>query len=316
MVKAWAYILIMRGIAAAVALVACIAVVPDQATGFAPTPPIRSSTKKNVQFPISPPLDITATSVGERRQLISVNVLNDGIDESNDAPGFRINPPYALAYVLFLGFAYIRQSAEVEGASMEALNQYIADPLNPGWNELFITIFNLLGLYAAPLACLLMPGSKNQKLPAAPFVLGSMFGGYGALGIYTSTREPNPTEVSKSDLGWFTANVLENKLFNYFILLLCASTYVTSGALGAFVSDPVGLIKGYGDMFSETALVSASSVDFVILTLTAAALVPEDLSRRGYKGDIAPELIAASTVLLPGLGAALYCALRPSLEEE
>ncbi|KAL7540035.1 hypothetical protein ACHAXR_009807 [Thalassiosira sp. AJA248-18] len=199
---------------------------------------------------------------------------------------------------------------------MEVLQQYIADPLNPGFNELFITVFNLLGLYVVPMACLLLPGAKGQKLPATPFILGSMFGGYGLLGPYAFTRTPNPTPVSKADLGWFTANVLENKLFNYFILLMFTSAYITSGALGAFISDPGQLIEGYGDMFSETAIVSASSFDFLILTLSAASFIPEDLSRRGYDGEVSKELIAASTALLPGVGVALYCALRPSLDEE
>ena len=200
---------------------------------------------------------------------------------------------------------------------MEILQQYIADPLNPGFNELFITIFNLLGLYAAPLACLLMPGARGQRLPAAPFLLGSMFGGYGVLGIYASTRSSDPTPIPKSELGWFTANILENKLFNYFILALVTSAYVTSGAAAAFISNPGELIQGYRDLLAEgSALVSASSLDFLILTLSAASFIPEDLSRRGYKGGLAPELIALCTLLLPGVGVALYCALRPGLDEE
>ena len=258
-----------------------------------------------------------------RDKFLIAKATTNGSNEppsTTDATGFlsgiKINPPYALAYILFLSFAYIRNAAEPAGTSMELIQQYIADPLNPGWNELFITVFNLLGLYAAPIACLLMPGAKNQKLPATPFVLGSMFGGYGALGIYASTRTPNPSPVSKGDLGWFTANVLENKIFNYLIVLMFTSAYITSGALGAFIADPGELIKGYGEMFSQSALVSASSVDFIILSLSAASFIPEDLSRRGYEGKLSPETIAASTLLVPGLGAALYCALRPELEEE
>lgn len=281
--------------------------------GFAPTP--FGQTAKRIKLPINTVTPSHTTSSGDK--LIIAKATNDGVDDpDSDTPGLKINPPYALAYIAFLGYAYFRNSAEPEGASMEVLQQYFADPSNPGFNELFVTVFNLLGLYAAPIACLLMPGAKGQKLPATPFVLGAMFGGYGALGPYAITRTPNPSPVTKADLGWFTANVLENKLFNYFIVLVCASTFVTSGALGAFVTDPGQLIKGYADMFSETAIVSASSLDLVILTLSGASFIPEDLSRRGYKGGVAPELIAASTILLPGLGVSLYCALRPSLDEE
>ena len=69
-------------------------------------------------------------------------------------------------------------------------------------------------------------------------------------------------------------------------------------------------------MFSSTAICSVSSLDLSILTLTMASLVPEDLKRRGVEDSNKANAIAASTILLPVLGAALFCALRPSLPEE
>ena len=143
-----------------------------------------------------------------------------------------------------------------------------------------------------------------------------MAGGYGLLGIYASTRKPNASIVSKSELGWFTANVLENKIFNYLIVAAFTSAYITSGAIGPLIENPSELIQGYKDLWSQAALVSASSVDFLILTASATSFIPEDLERRRYDGKISPQAIALSTFLLPGLGAALYCALRPSLEED
>ena len=286
---------------------------PWQTTGFSPS--LTSRTGKRIEHPI-----VNTVTPFDRISFLptAAKAANGGANEpAGDSPTININPPYVLAYILFLAFAYVRQTGETEGASMEILQQYIADPLNPGFNELFITIFNLLGLYAAPLACLLMPGARGQKLPAAPFLLGSMFGGYGVLGIYASTRRPNPSPVSNSELGWFTKNILENKLFNYFILALMTSAYISSGAAAAFISNPGELLHGYGELYAEgSAIVSASSLDFVILTLSAASFIPEDLSRRGYKGDLAPEVIALLTILLPGVGVALYCALRPGLNEE
>jgi hypothetical protein len=256
----------------------------------------------------------------------SKTAMKDGADDGGPAGGgggdgapfgMRINPPYAIAYVLFLSYAYLRSSSEPEGASMEILQKFLANPRNPeGVNELFVTVFNLLGLYAAPIACLLVPGARRQRLPATPFVLGSMFGGYGALGIYAIVRTPDPIALYKSDLGWFASNVLENRIFNVLVLLACISAFVTSGALGALAADPAKLIGGYAEMADSSAIVSVSSLDFAILTLSAASFVPEDLSRRGYRGGVDPAWIAASTVLLPGLGAALYCALRPGLVDE
>ncbi|KAL7507947.1 hypothetical protein ACHAXN_005042 [Cyclotella atomus] len=233
----------------------------------------------------------------------------------DDQEGLSINPPYAVAFISFLSFAFYRSFTEADGASTKILEGFFADPLNPGCNELFVTIFNLLGLYFVPLACLLMPGAKGQKLPATPFVLASMLGGYGFLGPYMITRKPSMEIVNKSDLGWITANVLENKIINWGLAAIVASAYVSSGFFNALISDPKQLISGYQELFTDTAIASASSMDFLILTLVAASLVPEDLARRGVKKGIAPYAAAFSTVLWPGVGAALYCALRPELEE-
>ena len=237
-------------------------------------------------------------------------------ESSNQDEGIlaSINPPYFLAYVLFLGYAFVRSSTEPEGASMEVLQQFLADPLNPGQNELFVSIFNLLGLYFIPIACILLPGARNQRFPAAPFLLGSMFGGYGVLGPYAFTRKPDTSPVTKKDLGFMIKNVTENKLFNWLIFAAFCSAYVQSGFVEALVSNPSDLFEGFVELFKDTAIASASTVDFAILTLSAASFIPEDLERRQWSGD--KSAIALSTLLLPGIGMALYCALRPSLDEE
>lgn len=341
----------MKGIPATVALsFLCLASQPLRAATFAAPPPAAfgrpmtttttaAATEKIEQLPIitTAVVAVTSSSLDYHYHASSRRTRNftavksktsndDGADiggggGDDDAPfGMRINPPYAIAYVLFLSYAYLRSSSEPDGASMEILQKFFDNPTNPaGVNELFVTVFNLLGLYAAPIACLLLPGAGRQSLPATPFVLGSMLGGYGALGIYAISRTPDPSPppaTSESDPGWFTSNVLENKIFNWSVVLACASAYVTSGAFGALVADPANLIGGYAEMMADSAIASVSSLDFAILTLTAASFVPEDLSRRGYRGDVDPAWIAASTMLLPGLGVALYCALRPSLVDE
>ena len=261
----------------------------------------------------------SARTEHKNRDVVISLAKNNDLQESEAQPGFladvSINPPYAIAFVTFLAFAFYRSFTEPDGASTQVLEGFFADPLNPGCNELFVTIFNLLGLYFIPVACLLMPGAKGQKFPATPFVLGSMLGGYGFLGPYMITRKPSFEAVNKNDLGWFTANVLENKVVNWILAAVIASAYVSSGCINALLDDPNKLFSGFAQLFSETAIASASSMDFVILTLVAASLIPEDLARRGVKEGVTPYAIAASTVLLPGVGAGLYCALRPELEE-
>ena len=46
------------------------------------------------------------------------------------------------------------------------------------------------------------------------------------------------------------------------------SAYNTSGGVSALISDASGTIDGFGKLFSDTAIASASSVDFLILTLS------------------------------------------------
>ena len=236
-------------------------------------------------------------------------------EESGWLDGIVINPLYLLPYIGFLAFAFHATSTEAPGASQAIVEQFIADPLHPGVNELFSVIFNLIGLVGVPLACILMPAAAGQRFPAAPFLLGSAFGGYGALGPYVMTRKP-VIEVTQSDLGWVTKNVLENKVFNWFMVAVASSALVTTGGLSAFLTDPQGQIQGYVELFQQTAIASASSVDFAILCLTAASLIPEDLARRGVTDTSKSRAIAASTLLLPMIGATLYCALRPPLPEE
>jgi len=229
--------------------------------------------------------------------------------------GIEINPIYLLPYIGFLGFAFYATNTEAPGASQAILEQFISDPLNPGVNELFTIIFNLVGLVGIPLACIVMPAAAGQPFPAAPFLVASVFAGYGAVGPYVMTRKP-VTEVTPSDLGWVTKYVLENKVFNWSVVALAASALVTTGGLSAFWDNPQGQIQGYIELFQQTAIVSASSVDFAILSLTAASLIPEDLARRGITDTNKCRAIAASTLLLPMIGATLYCALRPPLPEE
>lgn len=132
------------------------------------------------------------------------------------------------------------------------------------------------------------------------------------------TRTPQTT-VTKGDLGWFTANVLENKIFNWVIVGALLNNFWVSGLAPSLLDSPSNLqsiLDGYGELAQSTAIVSVSSLDLLILVVTAASLIPEDLQRRGVEKSTKSTLIAASTVVLPVVGTALYCALRPELPEE
>ncbi len=230
-----------------------------------------------------------------------------------------INPFYALPYLIFLGFAVYCSSTEPLNASNDIIAKYIADPLNPGLgSSLFEVVFNTLGLVPLPMAFLLMPGAKNQRFSAVPFLFGSAAAGYGSLGLYMMTRK-SVTSVDANDLGWFTKNVLENKIFNWAVVAALANTYLITGAGEALLTDSQGAFNSFRDVISGSALGCVSTIDLTIICLTGASLVPEDLERRGFnieENRAKAYAIAASTLLVPAVGLAIYASLRPSLEEK
>jgi len=130
-----------------------------------------------------------------------------------------------------------------------------------------------------------------------------------------SLRKPVTEVLDRTELGWFTANVLENKVVAWLLVLLSFSSIFSTGLLSGLVADFTGEIQGFEALLSSTALVSASSLDIVLLTITAASLIPEDLKRRGETDEAKMRLIALSTILIPVLGSVLYCALRPSIKD-
>lgn len=93
------------------------------------------------------------------------------------------------------------------------------------------------------------------------------------------------------------------------------------GLTDAVASDASAAYQSYYvDLFTTSKFVSTSSVDAIVLNVAAASLIPRDLKlRQPEVEDSEASLVGASTLLLPFLGAALYCALRPalpSLEDE
>lgn len=247
----------------------------------------------------------------------TTSLRSAGEDTNSDGglfDGIEINPLYVVPYIFFLAFGYYMVSTEGPGASQVILEKFIADPLHPGVNELFATVFNLIGLVGIPLACIIMPSAKGQRFPAPPFLIASAAVGYGAVGPYMMTRK-SVTSVDTDDLGWVTKNVLENKIFNWFMVIVAMSSLFTTGLMNALVNDFGGTVQGYTDVFSSAAIAGVSSVDFAILCMTAASLIPEDLERRGCTDKSNANAIAVSTLLLPMIGATIYVALRPTLPE-
>jgi hypothetical protein len=109
--------------------------------------------------------------------------------------------------------------------------------------------------------------------------------------------------------------VFENKLFNWGVVALCVYQYGL--AIDPLLHSLDTVWQGYVDLVTSSKFASVSTLDLIILSATAASVIPLDLKyrQRNVKKSEA-NAIAASTLFLPILGAAVYVALRPNLPKE
>jgi len=197
----------------------------------------------------------------------------------------------------------------------EMINALVSQPVpRPTQiNEIWFAIWNCFTIVPAVLAALAAPSGKNQRLPAAPFLWGSAFFGYFALGPYFATRSARTdATLRKDELGWASKTIFENRAFGILLTAIALSIPFSSDLLvpgfdwGAKLSE-------LGALVSESRFVSVALVDIAIMSLLASILVAEDCERRGLEDKSLP--IAVGTLLFPVIGPSLYLAARPELEE-
>lgn len=235
----------------------------------------------------------------------------------DDVPSFALNPPFALAWIALVIYAFGFAPGELGGANDAAmLDQIIANPMAPGINELFYTIFNFFVVMPVILASIVLPQGQKKGLPAGPFLFGTAFLGYFVMGPYLSLRAPPLDKVDPSNVSWFTSKVLENKIFQAGLLAFTFYLPFGSGLVPA-LEDPAALWQGFVNLITSSRFASVSIVDLAILYASIVALTPRDYLLRNPTSDQATaNKIAALTALLPYLGTAAYCLWRPSLPQE
>lgn len=120
----------------------------------------------------------------------------------------------------------------------------------------------------------------------------------------------------KPQLSWFTSTVSENKLFSTFILLFTMYLPIAANLIGAYQTDPIALWDGFVDLISTSRFAAVSLVDITILYGCGVALTPRDYRLRKPDATNTEAIaVAAATAILPIIGSALYCAIRPKLPE-
>jgi len=181
----------------------------------------------------------------------------------------------------------------------------VKTPFNGSISPIFVAIFNLLGVYPLIYASLLLPGAKEQRIPALPFVVSSMALGFFGIGPYLGLREykPNVTDESRGR----GSGLFESKLFTASFAAF-AGYLLYYATFGSFDGDRVA---SFLELFKSQRLVHISTIDFTILTLAIWDPLKEDMNRRGWSGPAAGTVCA-----LPVIGPILYLLTRDKLPTE
>jgi len=252
-----------------------------------------------------------------KKEEIIAEVIPDEDESWTDFGKSPLSFAYAGSWALLVSFAFIFAPGEINSASDSAmLASIIKNPAAPDMNIFYYGIFNLFAIIPIVLGCTIAPRASKKGIPAGPPIFLSTFIAYFVMGPYLALRK-EPLEVISDpteELGWVTRNIWENKIFNYSTVafgLLCLS----AGASG--LDDPAANWNGMIELLQTSRFASVSFADLSFITLLLTKEVADD-----YKVRCAPEnvekaaLIGASTALLPILGTAIYCAVRPSFENE
>jgi len=180
-------------------------------------------------------------------------------------------------------------------------------------NEIWFAIWNSFTIVPAVIAALTAPTGRNQRLPAAPFLWGSAFLGYFALGPYFVTRtESSDMALRREDLGWASRNIFENRLFGIALLVIALSIPVSSDLLVPGFDWETKVVE-FGTLITQSRFVAVATVDIIIMSILSSILVAEDCRARGLEDRRI--LISLGTLILPVIGPSLYLAARPKLRE-
>jgi hypothetical protein len=236
------------------------------------------------------------------------------------SPSFSINIVPAVAWIGLVTWLFTGAPGQFGDPHDAALLQRIlADPVHPQINELFFTIFNLFAVMPVILAAVALPQAPRRGLPPTPFLLLSVAVGYFAAGPYFAFRPPLPVQRTDGDneLGWFTRNVLENRVVGIGTFVSTVFFFY-AGNVGGVLQQGGGdsLWQDFVTLLQTSMFANVACLDLTLLHCTITALIPKDYALRNPDADPRDALrIAAATAFFPFLGSSLYLALRPSLPE-
>ncbi len=289
-------------------------VVPSPGRPLATKPTLRLRSSSPTLLPHHPQPHLSAASSSSSSLVTRHASSTPSDNDEENQPAERGPRTYitALAWLSFVTYAFTLAPGTNEAAKAldtELLNAIVANPFDPSINPLFVAIFNFLGVMPFVYSSLLLPGSRDQKPPAWPFLIGSFALGFFAAGPYLALRRFTPFRALPRNK--FLAKAVENKIPA--ALALASSLYlVYYGLVGGDGGDLGSRVEGYMALFSSQTLPHVSSLDLVILSLFVGDSMREDMLRRDWYSS--GKLLAFAGV--PVVGPCLYLLLRPSLEIE
>ncbi len=169
-----------------------------------------------------------------------------------------------------------------------------------GINPLVIALFNLMGIWPAIYACVLLADGHGQRVRAWPFVMATFAVGAFALLPYLVLRSPNPTPITTPSL----MLRVTNSRWTGVVLLVGAIALVSYGFSQGDWPDFI-------QQWQSSRFIHVMSLDFCLLTLLFPTLLTDDLARRDGTAQGWLKAIA----VIPLFGALGYLILRPSLEQ-
>ena len=205
-----------------------------------------------------PPLSSTPNNSGNLIEIIKDNTKS------------RPNQAILLlkVWLLFTFYAFKLAPPDLDPDSTAFLIQKcFNNPYDGLVNPIFVTIFNLLGVYPAIFASLLLPGTKKQNIPGAPFIFSSFALGFFGLGPYLALRKPS-VEGTKSNAG-FGSGLFESKVVP--IILILSTIFLLFSGVTTTMVDGSNKIENFISLFQSKPIVHVSTIDFVILTLVVRA---------------------------------------------
>eukprot|EP00798_Chlamydomonas_sp_ICE-L_P016492 gene16492-22718_t len=177
-------------------------------------------------------------------------------------------------------------------------------------NQIFVSVFNIMGIYPILYAGLLIPSGRSaNKVPAWPFVATSFALGAFALIPYMALWKPDPNVESpppKEELeGWNKLILKGTESAVLPGLLLAGAIYQWYNIFNA----PGEAWLGYLNLFDESRLVHVTTLDFTILTALMPFWMYNDAEARSLPGGqlLAISGLPASAIMYRVSQLALSC---------